>query len=229
MSTSILKDYLNQHLPMSSKKPQKALKQTTELVTGDYLEQLAEDPRNLVYKYEYDQPQHQFSAVVREKCINEVRQEYVNWKSLKAAEYASVDELASQAMERIKEALRMKNEEKADVSSEELEIKELQKELKTKVKALDQEGIKWVTNRGDGLYKRFAADHEKVVQTLCSHETPDSHIQHLRYMAYLRVQIEAGNIHEHEAHAMVQDYLVDKFKTNQTLEDYQKSLATNKD
>ena len=197
--------------------------QTPQLFTEDYLRKLAEDKNNLVYHYEYDQPQHKFSAREREQAIAGIRAAYQNWRVRNQAEYDALDSKAQATLEAMFDLKERSGSNPVD-KDEEKKYKMQIAEVKSRLHELDGAGRKQIIE-SDELYKRFATDHEKVVYTLTSHTTSEDHVRHLRYMTYLQVEQEKGNIDAMSAHAMVQEYLVQQFKTNQTLDQYKKEMA----
>jgi len=210
-----------------SKAPSKTdnIASTPQLLTNDFLEELAKDKKNLVYRYEYDQPQHVISATQRQACIEGIHTAYEEWKKIHHAEYKVLD---TQIQFLFEEACELKN--KREKTPEEYErlsvVKKELKQLKHKLFSLDEQGRKQIVD-SNPLFKKFVDDHEKVVYTLTCHTTTPEHVQHLRYMAYLKVEQEHGNIDAMTAHAMVQEYLVKKFKTDQTLEEYKLQQEAN--
>jgi hypothetical protein len=74
------------------------------------------------------------------------------------------------------------------------------------------------------LWGKFEENHTKTFETITDRNTPEEHMLHLRYMLYLREQQESGNLDAHTANAMVQDYLVSKFKTDKTLAQYKEEM-----
>lgn len=104
------------------------------------------------------------------------------------------------------------------------EIRQAYVEIRTTKPDLNDEQLRELLYSTKEKWKLFADNHAKIFATLTSRETPDDHIMHLRYMAYLKVQEESGNLAPHLAQSMLQDYLVDKLKTGESLADYKKRM-----
>lgn len=78
--------------------------------------------------------------------------------------------------------------------------------------------------RADAAIASFADNNSRIFETLTARESTPDHINHLRYMLYLREQQERGFLTETEAQNMIQDYLVTAFKTNLTPREYEAQL-----
>jgi hypothetical protein len=74
----------------------------------------------------------------------------------------------------------------------------------------------------------FAENNGRIFDTCTSRESTPEHINHIKYMLYLREQKENGAIDETTSQQMIQEYLVSKFKTEKTLEQYKAELAKEK-
>lgn len=112
------------------------------------------------------------------------------------------------------------------------ERQELMKEVHENYLALRQEHpeekddeIRERLYTSNETWKKFADNHAKVFSTMTDREVPADHINHLRYMVYLRIEEAAGNIAPHMVQMMLQDYLVEKFKTGESLDSYKERLA----
>lgn len=196
------------------------MNQTTQLVTADYLQKLAEDKKNLVYHYQYDESKHKLSGPVRQQCMKLIRERYLRWKQQNQAEYDRIDQVAQKVLETMIEQKRGGS----ITPEEEKKYKKDIFEAKQQLHELDFRGRKQIIESSE-LFKKFNDDHEKTLYTLTSHTTSEEHVNHLRYMIYLQIEKEKGNISENDAHGLIQDYLVKKFKTEQNLEDYKKQMA----
>lgn len=202
----------------STPQPKSNIASTPQLLTGDFLEELAKDKKNLVYRYEYDQPQHKISATQSQACIEGIHTAYSQWKKMHLDEYQTLDAQIQALFEEMCE-LKSKGGNLERLNT----VKKEMKQLKHRLFELDEEGRKQIVS-SNPLFKTFEDDHKKMVYTLTCHTTTPEHVDHLRYMAYLQVEQERGNIDAMTAHAMVQEYLVKKFKTDQTLEEYKRQL-----
>lgn len=78
-------------------------------------------------------------------------------------------------------------------------------------------------------WEAFIENHERIFLACTTRTTPPEHILHLQYMMYVKEQQELGNVDPITAQQMVQNYLVDSFKTNQTLEQYKAQMKKEKE
>ena len=74
----------------------------------------------------------------------------------------------------------------------------------------------------------FSENNTRIFETCTNKESTQDHINHIKYMLYLREQQERGMIDESSAQAMIQDYLIAKFKSEKTLEQYKAEMAQEK-
>lgn len=70
----------------------------------------------------------------------------------------------------------------------------------------------------------FAENNTRIFELLTSRTSTQENINHIRYMLYLREQQEQGNIADHQAQSMIQDYLITAFKTNMTPKEYEAKM-----
>ena len=78
-------------------------------------------------------------------------------------------------------------------------------------------------------WNKFAENHDKTFELITNRNTPHDHLLHVNYMLYLREQQDIGNIDSTNANMMIQDYLVSKFKTEKTLDQYKQELKEEKE
>ena len=78
------------------------------------------------------------------------------------------------------------------------------------------------------LLAPFIENNTRIFETCTNRDSPEEHISHLKYMLYLREQQELGNLGQGKAQEMIQDYLLEQFKTNMTLEEYNKITQSQK-
>lgn len=74
-------------------------------------------------------------------------------------------------------------------------------------------------------FKHFAEDHARIFTILTNRESSNDYINHIRYMAYLKCEEESGNTTQSETQVKLQEYLLDKFKTGESLDAYKKRLS----
>ena len=199
----------------------------TTFLTQDYLRELAKDKKNKVYQYEYSEPQYKFTAAQRQTCMRDIWGAYLRWKQAHAADYKRWDDLIQAGLDGMIE-LKQKQEQNQisgdDCDAQEEVLHAQIKEGRQKIDQLDQKARDLIRSQNQ-TWKEFSVDHTKTFWTLTSYPTSHEDIMHLRYMVYLQVEQEKGNISESEAQEMVQGYLLRKFRTNQTLEAYKKDMA----
>ena len=78
--------------------------------------------------------------------------------------------------------------------------------------------------RKDTPTNLFAENNTRIFELLTSRTSTQESINHIRYMLYLREQQEQGNIADHQAQSMIQDYLITAFKTNMTPKEYEAKM-----
>lgn len=199
----------------------------TTLLTQDYLKELAKDKKNKVYQYEYSEPKYNFTAAQRQVCMRDIWNAYTQWKQTHVADYKKWDGMIQAGLDGMIE-LKQKQEQK-QISDDECDAQEdvlhaQIKEGRKEIERLDQKA-RDLLRKQNQTWKEFSVDHAKTFWTLTSYPTSHEDIMHLRYMVYLQMEQEKGNITEGEAQEMVQGYLIRKFRTNQTLEAYKKDMA----
>ena len=77
-------------------------------------------------------------------------------------------------------------------------------------------------------YNLFIQNNKRIFDVCTSRNSTEEHINHIKYMLYLREQKEHGFIDEVKSQQMIQDYLVAKFKTNMSLDEYKALMAKEK-
>lgn len=73
--------------------------------------------------------------------------------------------------------------------------------------------------------KLFADNNTRIVDTLTNRNSSEDHVNHIRYMIYLRCQVESGFITDIEAQQMIQDYLVRVFDTGLSPAEYEQQIG----
>lgn len=76
--------------------------------------------------------------------------------------------------------------------------------------------------KSDNNINLFAENNTRIFDTLTNRDSSQDHVNHIRYMIYLREQLENGSINEIMAQQMIQDYLVTAFRTGLTPAEYEK-------
>lgn len=76
--------------------------------------------------------------------------------------------------------------------------------------------------------KLFAENNGRIFDTCTSRDSTVDHLNHIRYMIYLRQQQELGNIDYATAQETVQNYLITQFKTNMSIQEYKEQLDKEK-
>jgi hypothetical protein len=71
-------------------------------------------------------------------------------------------------------------------------------------------------------WKSFSENLNKIFELITNRNTPNEHINHIKYMLYLKEQQNSGNISEATAQETIQNYLISQFKTGMTLEQYKR-------
>lgn len=72
----------------------------------------------------------------------------------------------------------------------------------------------------------FAENNGRIFDTLTSRTSTTEHINHIRYMLYIKEQQERGFVDDATAQNMIQDYLITAFKTNMSPEEYKAQLKS---
>lgn len=152
-------------------------KKDTVFLSQSEIEKLSDDPKNRVYKYEYDDATQLYTSQEQKKFITSIRTQF-------------------QAMRD---------------SDPTLSDREIQKQL-----------------RKNTSIDKFAENNTKIFETCCKRETTDEQLNHIRYMLYLREQQERGAISEVTAQETIQNYLINSFRTDMTVDQYKQKMAEEK-
>jgi hypothetical protein len=77
-------------------------------------------------------------------------------------------------------------------------------------------------------YNNFADNNDRIFKLLTKRETTVDELGYIGYMLYLRDMQEQGAISEVQAQETIQNYLISKFKTNMTIEQYKAQMQREK-
>ena len=108
------------------------------------------------------------------------------------------------------------------------EIRNMYLQIKKNFPHLNDNQIRQQIKEENKNLNLFSENNSRIFDTCTSKDSTSEHINHIKYMLYLREQKENGAIDESMSQQMIQEYLISKFKTDKTLEQYKAELAKEK-